>query len=147
MHSEAIEPDLLLPLAADAILLLHVLFVSFVVMGLVLIISGGLFGWSWVRNPWFRLVHVVAIGIVVVQSWIGAICPLTIWEMALRTQVGDIIYTGSFIGHWLDRILYYQAPPWVFVVSYTVFGALVVACWFWIRPHPLREVPTDSRDK
>ena len=108
MHSEAIELDLLLPLAADVILLLHVLFVGFVVLGLALIAAGGLFGWSWVRNPWFRLVHVVAIGIVVVQSWFGAICPLTIWEMALRSQAEGATYTGTFISYWLGRMLYYQ---------------------------------------
>ena len=134
MHSEALEPDFLLPFAADVILLLHVLFVGFVVLGLALIAAGGLSGWSWVRNPWFRLVHVVAIGIVVVQSWFGAICPLTIWEMALRSQAEGATYTGTSISYWLGRMLYYQAPPWIFVVIYTVFGALVVACLFWVRP-------------
>jgi hypothetical protein len=137
MRSEAITPVFLLPHAADVILLLHVLFVGFVVLGLALIAAGGLRGWSWVRNPWFRLAHVVAIGIVVVQSWFGAICPLTIWEMALRSQAEGATYSGTFIGYWLGRILYYQAPPWVFVVSYTLFGMLVLACWFWVRPGPL----------
>ena len=147
MQNEAIKPDFLLPHAADVILLLHVLFVGFVVLGLALIVAGGLRGWSWVRNPWFRLAHVIAIGIVVVQSWFGAICPLTIWEMALRSQAEGATYAGTFISHWLGRILYYQAPPWVFVAIYTVFGALVVACWFWVRPHPLRGETTDYQDK
>jgi hypothetical protein len=144
MHGEAIKPDFLLPHAADVILLLHVMFVGFVVLGLALIAAGGLRGWSWVRNPWFRVAHVVAIGIVVVQSWFGAICPLTIWEMALRSQAEGTTYSGTFIGYWLGRILYYQAPAWAFVVSYTLFGALVLACWFWVRPRPLGGV--HSRD-
>jgi polyferredoxin len=138
MQNETIRPDFLLQLtAADVILLLHVLFVGFVVLGLALIVAGGLRGWSWVRNPWFRVAHVVAIGIVVVQSWFGAMCPLTIWEMALRSRAEGTTYSGTFIGYWLGRILYYQAPAWAFVVSYTLFGVLVVACWFWIRPRPL----------
>ncbi len=136
MQNEAINPNFLLPLAADAILLLHVLFVGFVIVGLVLIIFGGLRGWYWVRNLWFRMSHLIAIGIVVVQSWFGVICPLTIWEMALRPQAEGTIYSGTFISYWLGRILYYQLPPWVFVVSYTVFGVLVVACWLWVRPRP-----------
>jgi hypothetical protein len=143
MRSEAITPVFLLPLVADVILLLHVMFVGFVVLGLVLIVAGGLCGWSWVRNPWFRLAHVVAIGIVVVQSWFGAICPLTIWEMALRSQAEGATYSGTFIGYWLGRILYYQAPAWAFVVSYTLFGVLVLACWFWVRPRPLRGTTGD----
>ena len=124
-------------LAADTLLFAHVLFVLFVVLGLVLIIAGGLLGWSWVRNAYFRIAHLVAIGIVVAQSWIGMICPLTTWEMALRQRAGDAVYAGSFIAHWLDRLLYYRAPMWVFAVCYTVFAGLVVASWYWVRPRPL----------
>jgi hypothetical protein len=121
-------------LAADVILLLHVLFVAFVVIGLLLILVGKVRVWSWIRNPWFRLIHLVAISAVMVQSWLGLICPLTTIEMALRSRAGDTVYSGSFISHWLESILYYQVPPWVFVVCYMTFGAAVVASWFWIRP-------------
>jgi len=121
-------------LVADAILLLHVLFVAFVVIGLMFIFVGKVYAWSWIRNPWFRLVHLVAIGVVVVQSWFGIICPLTIIEMELRSLANDAVYSGSFISYWLEKLLYYQVPPWVFVVCYTVFGAVVVASWVWIRP-------------
>lgn len=121
-------------LAADLLLLLHVLFVAFVILGLVLVIVGKPMNWCWVRNPWFRLAHLVAIAVVVLQSWLGAICPLTTWEMALRARAGAATYTGAFVAHWLERLLYYQAPAWVFVVCYTVFGAAVVASWFWVRP-------------
>jgi len=127
----------LLLLIADAVLLLHVLFIVFVVVGLALIFIGSALSWFWVRNPWFRIVHLSAIAIVVVQSWLGAICPLTTLEMALRLRAGGVVYSGSFISYWLDTILYYQAPAWVFVVCYTAFGAVVAASWFWIRPRRL----------
>lgn len=121
-------------LAADAMLLLHVLFVVFVVFGLALVFVGKVLGWSWIRNPWFRLFHLLAIGVVVVQSWLDVICPLTTIEMALRARAGEATYSGSFISHWLDTILYYQFPPWVFILCYTMFGAAVLASWFWVRP-------------
>ena len=121
-------------LAADAILLLHVLFAAFVVFGLVLVFVGHALGWSWVRNPWFRLIHLIAIAVVVIQSWLRVICPLTTIEMGLRGRAGGVTYPGSFMAHWLETVLYYQAPPWVFMVCYTVFGAMVVASWFWVRP-------------
>lgn len=124
-------------LAADTLLVSHVLFVAFVVFGLVLILVGGLRNWPWVRNPWFRITHLAAIAVVVLQSWAGLICPLTIWEMALRERAGQAVYGGSFISHWLDTLLYYQAPAWVFAVCYTAFGGAVVASWFWVRPRPL----------
>ncbi len=127
------SPTILL-LAADMILLLHVLFVAFVVIGLVLIFVGKFRVWSWIRNPWFRIIHLAAITVVVVQSWLGLICPLTTIEMALRSRAGDTVYSGSFISHWLENILYYQIPPWIFAVSYMAFAAVVVASWFWIRP-------------
>jgi glucan phosphoethanolaminetransferase (alkaline phosphatase superfamily) len=119
---------------ADALLLLHVLVVVFIVFGLVAIYAGWTLAWSWVRNPWFRLLHVVAICIVALQSWAGVICPLTIWEMSLRNQAGDTVYSGTFISYWLETLLYYQAPAWVFMVAYTTFAALVIASWFIVRP-------------
>lgn len=125
-------------LAADAVLLVHAFFVAFVVFGLVLILAGGALRWGWVRNPWFRVAHLCAIGVVVVQSWLSVICPLTNLEMAFRSRAGVAVYPGSFIGHWLETLLYYQAPAWVFVVCYTAFGALVVASWFWVRPRPFK---------
>jgi hypothetical protein len=105
-----------------------------VVAGLVLIWIGKFCGWACVRNLWFRLAHLAAIGIVVLQAWVGVICPLTTWEMALRERAGDVVYAGSFIAHWLDSILYFQAPAWVFTVAYTAFAVAVVASWFRVRP-------------
>ncbi len=117
-------------------LLLHTLFVVFVVAGLALVLAGGALSWRWVRNRLFRVLHLFAIGIVVAQAWAGVICPLTTLEMSLRNRAGDAVYEGSFISHWLESILYYQAPAWVFVVAYTLFGLAVILSWFLVRPNP-----------
>lgn len=127
------DTSLLLYLA-DAILIVHVLFVLFVVIGLLAIYAGYFFHWQWVRNRLFRILHLTAIGIVVVQAWLGLICPLTTWEMALRAQAGTATYAGSFIQFWLHRLLYFSAPEWVFIVLYTGFGCLVAASWYVVRP-------------
>ncbi|GAB3285612.1 DUF2784 domain-containing protein [Parahaliea aestuarii] len=124
--------------AADLVLLVHVLFVLFVVLGLALVLLGGLRKWEWVRNPWFRLAHLAAIGVVVLQAWLGQLCPLTHLEVALRQQAGDAAYTGAFIAHYLERVLYFQAPQWVFVAAYTLFALLVVAAWYGVRPRALQ---------
>ncbi len=133
-------------LMADIILLVHLLFVVFLVFGLVFIFIGKLFSWPWVRNPWFRWIHLVSMGIVVLQSWLSVICPLTIWEMSLRGKAGDSVYAGSFVSYWLDRLLYYQAPEWVFILIYTLFGSLVVFSWFWIRPRPFRNLKSSTNN-
>jgi hypothetical protein len=117
-------------LLADALLVIHFAFVVFVVFGFVLILLGLLARWSWVHNRKFRITHLVAIGVVVLQAWFGQLCPLTIWENELRRKAGQSGYTESFVEHWLHEVLFYQAAPWVFTVIYTCFGVLVVLVWF-----------------
>lgn len=133
------DSPFLLQVFADTILFLHLLIALFIVMGLVFILVGKMAAWSWVRNPWFRTVHLVAIGIVVLQSWFGVICPLTTWEMALRSRSEGRVYIGSFVSHWVETLLYYRAPDWIFMVGYTVFGAIVAISWYWVRPRSFRK--------
>ena len=121
-------------LAADAMLSLHVLFVAFVVFGLFAIFAGAALSWAWVRNPIFRIVHLLAILVVATQAWLGFVCPLTTIEMALRARAGDVIYGGSFISHWLQELLYYEAPDWVFTACYTAFAILVAISWLLVKP-------------
>lgn len=130
-------PPMPTPLAyrflADAVLALHVAIVLFVVGGLVAVLAGNWRGWGWVNRFWLRLAHLAAIAVVVAESWIGAACPLTTLEMWLRLQAGGRTYGGSFIEHWLQRLLYYDAPQWVFVAAYSAFGAAALAAW-WLFP-------------
>ncbi len=121
-------------LLADLVLVIHFSVAAFIVLGLLLIIIGGFKNWQWVRNPWFRYAHLIAIGFVVAQTWLGQICPLTVLENYLRTQAGEATYPGSFIAYWLGELLYYDFPMWVFVILYSVFGLLIVGCWFMVRP-------------
>lgn len=119
---------------ADIILVTHALFVAFVVFGLVVILTGGYLRWRWVRNWWFRLAHLAAIGIVIAESWLGMVCPLTEWESRSRMAAGGNTYPGSFIRHWLREILFYDFDPWVFTVAYTLFGILVMIAWQLVPP-------------
>lgn len=117
-------------LLADTILVIHFSFVIFVVAGFVLILLGLLAGWSWVHNQIFRITHLLAIGIVVLQAWFGRLCPLTAWENELRRLAGQSGYEETFVEHWLHDILFYQAESWIFTTMYTGFGALVMLVWF-----------------
>jgi hypothetical protein len=116
-------------LLADAILITHALFIIFVIVGFILILWGGIGGWSWIRNFLFRLMHLLAIGIVAVQAWCEKVCPLTLWENRFREAAGGNSYTATFMQHWLHKLIFYDFPPWVFTVVYTVFGAFVLATW------------------
>ena len=119
---------------ADAVLVLHVLVVVFVVGGLVAVLAGNKLGWRWVNRVWFRRAHVAAIAFVVVQSWLGQVCPLTTLESWLRVQGGSSGYEKSFIEHWLQAVLFHEAPAWAFVLAYTAFGCVVVFAWWRFPP-------------
>jgi Protein of Unknown function (DUF2784) len=119
---------------ADFILVTHALFVAFVILGLFAILFGRYRRWGWIRNWWFRVIHLLAIGFVVAESWRGLVCPLTEWESRLRVAAGGSAYADSFIQHWLHEILFYDFPPWVFTVAYTVFGILVLIAWLRVPP-------------
>lgn len=125
-------------LLADAVLVLHAAVVLFVVGGLVLVLAGNARGWSWVNGWAFRLTHAAAIAIVVAQAWLGVDCPLTTLEMDLRAAAGRPVHGQGFIEHWLQRLLFYEAPPWVFVFLYTAFGAAVAATWWRYPPGRVR---------
>ena len=131
-------------LLANAVLALHLALVLFVVGGLVLIVGGNLAGWRWVNRPLFRLLHAAAIATVVAEAWLGLTCPLTTLEMWLRERAGAPTYGGGFIEHWLQWLLYYDAPGWIFLLLYTVFGMLVAAAW-WYFPVAWHSTPTRSR--
>ena len=131
-------------LFADWVLSLHVAIVAFIVVGLVLVIVGNLRAWRWVNALWFRLVHLAAIAAVVAEAWLGVVCPLTSLEMWLRAKARAATYTGSFIEHWLQRILYYEASAWVFTLVYSLFGLVVIATWWYFPPRFSRR--TDETD-
>ena len=121
-------------LLANAVLVVHASIAAFVVGGPVLVVLGNFRRWRWVNNVWLRTAHLGAIAIVVAESWLGFTCPLTTLEASLRARAGEASYGGGFVEHWLQQLLYYSAPPWVFVVVYTIFAALVVATWWYFPP-------------
>lgn len=112
---------------------LHAIFVAFVVFGLLAILVGHLLDWRWIGNLYFRILHLAAVALVCVESIIGMDCPLTTLENALRLGAGQSGYAGDFIGYWLDRLIFYDFPRWVFTVIYLGFGAIVVST-LWLAP-------------
>ena len=125
-------------LLADIVLATHFAIVLFVISGLVAIVVGNLCGWRFVNTWWFRAAHLAAIAVVVAQAWLGIVCPLTTLERALRVKAGGAGYETSFIEHWVSRLLYYEAPAWVFTAAYTLFGLAVVTAWWRFPPRRSR---------
>lgn len=127
---DAFPVDDLFRLLADTVLGLHLVLVAFVVGGLVAVPVGHAVGWRWVDAFWFRVVHLAIIGIVVAESWFDVTCPLTAWERGLRVHAHEVVSGRDFISDWMQRLLYIDAPPSVFVAAYTAFGLAVAATWW-----------------
>lgn len=115
-------------LAADFVLILHFCYVLFVVGSLPVIWLGTWLKRPFVRNPWFRYSHLAAILLVVVESLLGIVCPLTAWENALR----QVETENSFIQAWLHRILFYNVPEGILTAAYVAFACLVALTFKWV---------------
>jgi hypothetical protein len=125
-------------IAADVILVVHFAFVLFVVGGLVAIWSGAVLHWAWVRAFWFRVTHIAAISFVAAESLMGVMCPLTVWEDALRGRSSD----SGFIARWVHAVMFYNLPEWIFTMIYLAFAGIVIVT-YWLVP-PRRKARTSS---
>ena len=115
---------------ADLLLVFHFSIAAFIVLGLILVWIGAFARLTWVRNPWFRYLHLAAIGYVAAEALLGYACPLTIWEDLLRGGARP----ESFVGRWVYRLLYYNAPEWVFTTLYAVWAAATLVTFRLVPP-------------
>lgn len=126
--------NLFYQILADVIVTIHFGYVTFVIFGLLLTLAGGLLGWRWVRNFWFRAIHLLMILIVVGEAWLGIVCPLTTWENNLRQLSGQAAYSGGFIANLLHDAMFFEAEPWVFTLCYSLFGLAVLLTFIYAPP-------------
>jgi len=117
-------------LLADLILVVHFAFVAFVVGGFASIWIGAALRWHWIRNARFRIAHLAAIGFVALESLAGMMCPLTVWEDALRGRQSEL----GFIARWIHSVMFYDLPAWVFTALYVGFALAVAGTWWLIPP-------------
>jgi len=110
---------------ADFVLVLHVSYVAFVVLGQAAILGGLARGSSWARNPGFRWLHLAAILIVAAEAILGIECPLTAWERNLRIAAGQHAADLSFTARLLQGALFVPAPAWVLSSLHVALAAIV----------------------
>jgi hypothetical protein len=122
-------------LLADFVVVIHVLYVGYILAGQMAILVGGWRRWSWVRNRWFRWTHLTAISIVALEAVSGIVCPLTVWENDLRRLAGETPAEETFIGRAIHTILFFDLPEWVFTTVYVLFAVIVLAT---LRIVPIR---------
>ncbi|MFN9739909.1 MAG: DUF2784 domain-containing protein, partial [Pseudomonadota bacterium] len=64
----------------------------------------------------------------------GSLSPRPSGARGRGARAGGAPHAESFIGYWLGRLLYIDAPWWAFVAVYTAFAAFVAALWKRVPP-------------
>ena len=105
---------MLFRLAADALLLFHLLFIVFVLLG-------GLLVLKW---PRLAVLHLPAAAWGVAVEMFHLICPLTDWENRMRHAAGQTGYGGGFIEHYIWPVIY---PAGLTPTVQLGLGAVVLA--------------------
>jgi hypothetical protein len=115
-------------LLADSVLILHLLFIGFVIFG----------GLLALRFPWIALAHIPAACWGAFIELTAGLCPLTTIEVGLRRIAGDAGYSGSFIERYLLPIIYpygltrdiqFGLAGFVILINITIYGVLVYRLW------------------
>jgi len=120
---------------ADFVVVLHFLFVLFVVLG-------GLLVLRWPRVAWLHLPAAIW-GAAIELA--GGICPLTPLENSLRRQAGGTGYSGGFIEHYILPILY---PSALTRDIQLILGLLVLAVNLGIYGYVAhRVIPSRARNR
>ena len=119
---------------ADAVVAVHVAYMGFIVIGLLLILAGAICRWKWVRNFWFRLAHMAAIGIVVYEAIWEITCPLTTLERTLRSWAGEQVSADTFVARFMHFFIEHDWPQWTFNVIHISLGILILVTFVFARP-------------
>lgn len=94
---------------ADTVVVFHFVWILFLILG-------GLWGRS---HRWVGRVHVAALGFAVLVETFDWFCPLTHLEVWLRRKGNQAGYSESFIPHYLNQLIYLEAPHRL-IVLFTV---------------------------
>ena len=114
---------------AAVLLAVHLVVIAFNVAGLVAIPLGAKLSWRWVRIRWWRALHIASWAVVALQAALGRACFLTIWQDDLTGAGGP-----PLIMRFVNALIYWPLPMWVFTATYLALFGLVIALWWLVRP-------------
>ncbi|MDH3455628.1 MAG: DUF2784 domain-containing protein [Gemmatimonadota bacterium] len=121
---------MLFRIGADALVVSHLAFIVFVIVG-------GFLAWRW---RWLAWVHVPCALWGAIVELMGWICPLTPWEVALRRQAGQAGYESGFVEHYIIPIVYPGAltPSIQIGLGVSVIAINGLAYWVYFRRRAAR---------
>jgi hypothetical protein len=107
--------------SADLVVIVHLLFICFIVGGVFLT-------WRW---PWIIWVHIPAVVYGALIEFAGFSCPLTVLENDLRVRAGEAGYSGGFIAHYVVRVIYPPGLTRGMQIGLGLFVLLVALLGYW----------------
>jgi hypothetical protein len=113
------------PTVAAWVLGAHLVVIAFNIFGLIAIPLGAWRGWGFVRVRWWRALHLLSFAVVAVQALLGRACFLTIWQDRLAGRTGS----QPLIMGWINHVIFWPLPVWVFAAGYLLLFAYVLALW------------------
>ena len=119
---------------ADMVVAIHLILVGFIVIGMAAILLRIACKWRWVRNFWFRIIHLAMIATVVEKTVFGVKCLLTACENQLRERAGETVQEGTFIGRLLHGILFWDVSPVMLRIVYYLSGLAVLLIFIFAPP-------------
>lgn len=112
--------------AADAVVLLHLLWIVFLILG----------AFPGRRRAWVKWTHLGALAYSIALQGFGWICPLTHLEAGLRRLGGAQPYEGTFIRHYLEQLVYAEIPRAALFAGTLIVVALSLWLYFGPRRRP-----------
>ena len=117
-------------LFSEIVLLFHFCIFLFIILSFFFIPFGYYQKWEWVKNKYYRLIHLVLMGFIFVETILGFMCPLTVLENFLRNNIG-INYKITQIIH---QIMYWDLPTYQFIILYLLSLLYIIFLWIFFKP-------------
>ena len=118
-------------LFSEIILFIHFLIFLFITLSFILIPVGYFQKWKWVKNKYYRSMHLILMGIISIETILGFMCPLTILENYLR----DDIKVDNKFTEIVHQILYWNLPNYQFIILYILSFSYLIFLWFFFKPN------------
>ncbi len=120
---------------ADMLIVIHFIWIVFMIwVFLKTIISVIKKNYKFLNNVIIRTLHLLGIFLVAIFIIIDKPCPITIWENKFRMLAGETVYKGSFIVHYIEKLVYPDVPPYIVEIPSILIGLITVIFYIFIFP-------------
>ncbi len=116
---------------ANIISVLHFCIFLFITLCCLLIPLGYKLKWNWVKIRKLRLLHVIMMGFITIETILGIVCPLTSLEIFLR----DENKVGNILNKIIHEIMYWDLPASYFIIIYVLCFLYLIFLWIYFKPY------------